>query len=112
MRCRIGDIGVRNPPWLFGDLLRKRPALESSHGGQEHVCRSPWTPYLKTWFLIGTRMGRRVSSARGWGVCLEGGVGLRAIVGRLPARPCALNVTLGGKTGVVAFDVMVVGNHY
>lgn len=45
-------------------------------------------------------------------MCLEGGVGLRAVVGRLPARPCALNVTLGGKTGVVAFDVMVVGNHY
>ena len=43
---------------------------------------------------------------------LEGGIGPRAIVGRLPARPCSLNVTLGDRTCVVAFDVMVVGNHH
>lgn len=43
---------------------------------------------------------------------LEGGVGPRAIVGRLSVRPCALNLTLGDRTGVVAFDVMVVSNNH
>lgn len=42
---------------------------------------------------------------------LGGGGGPQGIVGRLPERPCALNGSFGGGTGVVAlvsFDVMVV----
>lgn len=42
---------------------------------------------------------------------LEGGCGPQGMVGRLPERPCALNGSFGGGTGViefVSFDVMVV----
>lgn len=47
----------------------------------------------------------------GAGCTLEGGGGPQGMVGRLPERPCALNGSFGGGTGViefVSFDVMVV----
>lgn len=47
----------------------------------------------------------------GVGWTRKGGGGPQGIVGRLPERPCALNGSLGGGTGVVplvSFDVMVV----